>query len=912
WIKSFKEKALQPFNVFFGCSVKSGTNESINESIKCLKAYMNNWVGIKSISDHEEIIKNLVSLFYMHNSTDCIIVIDISRLLAAVCRYSENGLHLVLKCITEIAAEEKKPRFKPIVYWLFHKTENDDEQLHLNMFIFLTSILHSIKSVDYRHYLRSEMLAAGFRDFVRLKIGQKDISMEFRGLIDTFNLMEKDDNELILHQFNVSIENFSTIKKCNYVLEHLFDKDTISQSLLVNILQQFIYLPNDATSRCTTLCLIENCIHQIIFGLKHTNVIYSEDNLSVQLNFDQHKNTTKLKETYNKLINSKNELESLKKRISDQEECCNQKSAKIEALEKIKCQYEQQLFTSGKGKCVVSTDISSQNKPSTSKPPAISAPPVNIPPPINAPPCGAPPSNSASSIHPPKNSNFQLAKTISLPFNMKPKINYKSKADALNTYRVFWNKINVQTLESKSIWVNMDDKYVFSEDMVDSVRSVFAKRKLSKPDFKATKELSDKSVNGMGILDDAILQNLGVAIRQMKMKNITSEIFVKQILQGDKHNSLNMGPLSTILKYFPDEKCLKKLRDNESSYNKMNESEQLIYHLSKIPHSKSTIESLILKHTFWESVTILKSNFSLINTAISEICNSNKLKEFFNYILSIGNLLNTGTTHWGAFGFHIEDLPRICSNDINGKPYVRCILEIADSKKSKMGELIDELKISSEIKVDYNLLKQDFTSLSISLAKCSKHLQKLETEVHNDKGYFETMTKFMSDTKVEIETVRVLLDKVDSNYDYASQYFSFEKSSVPINSFFLYFSQFLSLFKISLSRHNTEKREIKRIAMMQRMRKYDSKNWQKKRYSTPGIVDDGMKCQNAVDTILADSIISDQVYNEKDNRHHNLIKFLSSGTQDVNNILSRTPRCSKNPKNIKHRSVTAIPSKFPY
>lgn len=239
------------------------------ESIRCLKAIMNNTWGLNLIltPDEHPVLSLLPKcLSPTKPQTMC----EALRLLAGFCLVSDrNGYDKVLRAITVARQDRLKigERFKPIVEGLFIEYDNNDTKRDLCCLslIFINTITNTPGDLNFRLHLRCEIMRMGLYDDLQ-KLGEivntsanEDLVKHFK----IFNEIREEDFDEFSQRFdNVRLE-MDDMNDCFEVLKNLV-VETSSEPYLLSILQHLLYIRDDFVYRPAYFQLIEECVSQIV------------------------------------------------------------------------------------------------------------------------------------------------------------------------------------------------------------------------------------------------------------------------------------------------------------------------------------------------------------------------------------------------------------------------------------------------------------------------------------------------------------------------------------------------------------------------------------------------------------------------------------------------------------------------
>merc|ERR1719209_1724454 len=180
WVQDFGNKGLkQVLSVLNECFRNDSKWDKVqHECIKCLKAIMNNKVGLKNLFEHKEALTLLARSI---TPTLPLVMLEAVKLMAAVCLVPPDGHEKTLEAIT-IAGEVKgRDRFQPIVQGLLIR---NNEPLRVACLTLINALISSPEDLDFRIHLRNE--------FMRV------------GLIDVLDALEDDNSDELQTQLKVT------------------------------------------------------------------------------------------------------------------------------------------------------------------------------------------------------------------------------------------------------------------------------------------------------------------------------------------------------------------------------------------------------------------------------------------------------------------------------------------------------------------------------------------------------------------------------------------------------------------------------------------------------------------------------------------------------------------------------------
>ncbi|XP_045432535.1 protein diaphanous homolog 1 isoform X4 [Pipistrellus kuhlii] len=237
----------------------AGSYDSRNkhEIIRCLKAFMNNKFGIKTMLETEEGILLLVRAM---DPAVPNMMIDAAKLLSALCilPQPEDMNERVLEAMTERAEMDEVERFQPLLVGLKSETSI---ALKVGCLQLINALITTAEELDFRVHIRSELMRLGLQQVLQdlRKIENDDMIVQLnvfdeQGDEDSYELKGR------LDDIRMEMDDF------NEVFQFLLNtvKDSKAEPHFLSILQHLLLVRNDYEARPQYYRLIEECISQIV------------------------------------------------------------------------------------------------------------------------------------------------------------------------------------------------------------------------------------------------------------------------------------------------------------------------------------------------------------------------------------------------------------------------------------------------------------------------------------------------------------------------------------------------------------------------------------------------------------------------------------------------------------------------
>ena len=248
WIQEFGTKGLKQvlglLNECFRWN-DSKWDKVQHECIKCLKAIMNNKVGLKDMFEHKEAL-TLVARSLNPNLP--LVMQDAVKLMAAVCLVPPDGHEKTLEAIT-IAGEMSQmsssnvqgasERFGPIVQGLLI---SNNEQLRTNCLTLINAIISSPEDLDFRMHLRNEFMRVGLVDVLD-PLEQNPLE-ELQTQLKVFYEHRDEDFDEFAQRFdNIRLE-LDDVSECFELIKNTV-LDSPAEPFFLSILQHLVCIRDD-------------------------------------------------------------------------------------------------------------------------------------------------------------------------------------------------------------------------------------------------------------------------------------------------------------------------------------------------------------------------------------------------------------------------------------------------------------------------------------------------------------------------------------------------------------------------------------------------------------------------------------------------------------------------------------------
>ncbi|XP_034951216.1 protein diaphanous isoform X4 [Chelonus insularis] len=798
WVQEFGTVGLkQVLATLNECYRNDNRYERIQyECIRCLKAIMNNTVGIKEMLAHHEALTIVARSLEPSKPS---VMYEAVKLLGAVCLISSDSHKKVLDAITMNGEFKGRERFQPIVQGLMNK---QNENLRVVCLQLINSIISSAEDLDFRLHLRNEVMRVGLSNI--LETLENDESEDLARHLKIFNDYKEEDYEEFVQRFdNVRLE-LDDVNDCFEVVKNMV-MDTMAEPYFLSILQHLLFIRDDALVRPAYYKLIEECVSQIVLHRSGCDPDFSATKrfqIDVQPLIDTLVEKSRAEEE-RRLVEMSQKLEEA---ISSKQEA----EAKLQHAENKIRELE-----AGGAKLGISSKLSGVSPPPPPPIPGMAGPPpppmpgtrgpppppmpgmggpppppmpgISGPPPPPMPGMGPPPPPMPGMGPPPPpigGIKLSMANNLdTLPYGLKPKKKWEVDGPLK---RANWKAILPHKLNEKSFWVKVQEDKLASPEILNGLAQKFS----SKPPTKKIDDVVDKSsstkkVKDLKVLDSKVAQNILILLNGT-LKHMTHEE-VKSCLLRCEGPVIDDNVLQGLIQYLPPPDQLNKLQQYKDCFDDLTEAEQFCVTISTIKRLLPRLRSLSFMLKYEELVQDVKPDIVAGTAACEEVKNSKKFARILELILLLGNYMNSGSRNGQAFGFEISFLAKLTSTkDVENKETLMHYL--VDTIERKFPECLNFIEELSHVD---RASRVSLENIQRTLRQMDANIRNLEQDLSNSKipqsdhdKFNEIMTPFAKRARESYEVMHNMFKNMDTLYSDISDFFAFDKQKYTIEEFF--------------------------------------------------------------------------------------------------------------------------------
>merc|ERR1719153_1325123 len=849
WVQDFGNKGLkQVLSVLNECFRNDSKWDKVqHECIKCLKAIMNNKVGLKNLFEHKEALTLLARSI---TPTLPLVMLEAVKLMAAVCLVPPDGHEKTLEAIT-IAGEVKgRDRFQPIVQGLLIR---NNEPLRVACLTLINALISSPEDLDFRIHLRNEFMRVGLIDV--LEALESDNGEELQLQLKVFNEHKEEDFDEFAQRFdNIRLE-LDDVNECFELVKNLV-MDTPAEPYFLSVLQHLVCIRDDSSIRPAYYKLVEECVSQIVLHKSGCDPDFRATqrfNIDVEPLIEQLVERGKMEDGGSSHGSVGGVTAGLEAAITEKQET----QAKLAQAEMRIAQLEDHINNGGgappTGLMSPSTRQQLENKlvrggggggpqppPPPPPPPGGAGPPPPPPPPpggggmgpgppppppppgmggapppppppgMGGPPPPPPPGGGGGPPPPPppfggpKPPGPPGAPTAAVQaVDMFSKLGMKRKKKWSvegQIKRTNWKAVPASKLTEKAFWTGVDEERLASQALIEDLQNRFSSKppaKKSVDEASNTAGAGKKKTKDLKVLDAKAAQNLSVVLGGA-LKHISYPDLRKCILRCDT-SVLTENLLQSLIQYLPSPDQLNKLQEYSHEYDDLAEAEQFAISLADIKRLVPRLKSLKFQLHYPELVQDCKPDIVAATAACEEVKRSRKFGKVLELILLMGNIMNTGSRNEQSVGFDISYLPKLSNTkDRDNKgTLLHFLVETIEKSHPQLINFYDEL-----MHVD-KAARVSCESVQKALKQMDNSIKNLETDLKNssrtnqdpDDRFEEAMGTFSTEARAQYSILQAMSSKMESLYSDLAEYFVFDKQKYTLEEFFGDIKLFKDQFK---------------------------------------------------------------------------------------------------------------------
>lgn len=356
-----------------------------------------------------------------------------------------------------------------------------------------------------------------------------------------------------------------------------------------------------------------------------------------------------------------------------------------------------------------------------------------------------------------------------------------------------WKVLTPHNFSKDCFWAILEGKdgvHAEEKEILDELIKHF-----SLPNQNVFKRSAAKSQIILRVLDGNAAQNLLISLRVLS--KYVSYNQIKQHILHCYTSVLNPTFIDTLIKYLPPPHKMAQLREMSKNGVELVDIEQFLASLGDIEHLAPRLHAINLKMGFNDIVKDLEPNIIAGTSACEEVISSKKFGQVLTIILSIGNLMNSGSIRFGANGFDLAILAKLHDVKSSNRKYTlfHFIVDTIQRKFPECLNLTDELgHVAEAARFSFDHIKKTIENITESSEKLEQDLRNASRSRSSEDKFVEVMSPFALECRRQIEVLTNLMHQMDNSYIKVAKHFAFDVNKCPMEDFLRNINTFKNLF----------------------------------------------------------------------------------------------------------------------
>ncbi len=273
--------------------------------------------------------------------------------------------------------------------------------------------------------------------------------------------------------------------------------------------------------------------------------------------------------------------------------------------------------------------------------------------------------------------------------------------------KLHWKKLD-STRAQNSLWGNLQTDTARSTDLEDLAQHFGQKTSRGNNRSKKKNGGSSKGVGGQPkrLLDGKRARNIEIGLAQFRAFARFEDLGV--CVEQMDESQLHADRLETLLDIAPTALETRKMNeqlDRGLDQSSLGAAERFHLAVGKVPRFREKVRAFLFKSQFTDASARLRKQSQTLREAVQQIISSKKLTKVLETVLSVGNLMNSGTHAGDAVGITLDSLLKLTSTKSH------------DNKMTVLDYVVMTM-LKSEQKSKHTTFPQDLSRLR-DAPKCS-------------------------------------------------------------------------------------------------------------------------------------------------------------------------------------------------
>nr|XP_014424086.1 protein diaphanous homolog 1 [Pelodiscus sinensis] len=772
---------------------------SKHEIIRCLKAFMNNKFGIKTMLETEEGILLLVRAVDPKVPS---MMIDAVKLLSALCilPQPEDMHERVLEALTQRADVEEVERFGPLLDGLKGRTS---VALKVACMQLINALIIPADELDFRVHIRSELMRSGLLHVLTelRKLENEELKVQLT-VFEEHGEEDSEDLRSRLDDIRMEMDDFSDVFQ---ILLNTV-KDSKAEPFFLSILQHLLLIRNDYDARPQYYKLVDECISQIVLHKNGADPDFKCKRLNINIEglIDNLIDQTKVEKSEAKAVELEKKLDSeltarhelqveMKKMESDFEQKLLGLDGEKQSLDKEKKQLaleKQSLESQVSEKNEEITKLSKELEDTKREMAALASQAASL---------------SRKGVLASVRRESGGPRTASwAPVGGRGGLDPRADRAPCSP------QIVAEELSQDCFWTRVKEDRFENDELFAKLTLTFsaqAKSSKAKQEQEGSQEKSvqKKKVKELKVLDSKSAQNLSIFLGSFRMPYEE----IKNMILEVNEAVLTESMVQNLIKQMPESEQLKMLAELGDEYSELAEPEQFGVVISSVSRLRPRLHAILFKLQFNEQVENIKPEIVSVTAACEEVRQSQSFSSLLEITLLVGNYMNAGSRNAGAFGFNISFLCKLRDTKSTDQKLtlLHFLTELCEQKYPEVMKFPDELiHVEKASRVSAENLQKNLDQMKKQIADLQRDVENFPAATDKKDKFVEKMSLFVRDAQEQYEKLRMMHSNMENLYKEMGQYFLFDPKKVSVEEFFVDLHNFRNMF-LQAVKENQKRRE---------------------------------------------------------------------------------------------------------
>ena len=231
-----------------------------------------------------------------------------------------------------------------------------------------------------------------------------------------------------------------------------------------------------------------------------------------------------------------------------------------------------------------------------------------------------------------------------------------------NTKKILWKPVDQFKLTPNTFWLEVEEDKLLTKNLVKQIEVNFqideqkpSPPRLSKQPGPIPRPGSTRT-QPTRTVDTAKERTLLIALKT-DARNLSHKCIKKSVLECNT-KVLTEKFLATLISNLPDNETVKSSIKGED-FDDLSEVDKFVFTMSDIDRLTPRLRGLLFSHKYPMLITESKNALKIAIKACKDVRQSEKFRKLLEYILLVGNIMNSGSPRQKAVGFEISFLKKV-------------------------------------------------------------------------------------------------------------------------------------------------------------------------------------------------------------------------------------------------------------